>query len=109
MRLLLLALLVAVGVGCGDHGSRGAPGVIRLIDDPGIDRTKPFLSWGSRVVVADVERPVLSSSTPFTPASEVLTNAKGGHSIRATIPPETRGLPWVVFETVTTRKGIVTV
>jgi len=107
MRALLLAIVAVAGFGCGDHtATTSGFDPIRLIGDPGIDRTKPALvTWGAVVAVADVPRPVLSAATPLAPASEVRTKDDGHRTIRATIPAETAGLPWVVFETVTTRDG----
>src|SRR5262245_47024597 len=106
MRALLFALVAAAAVGCGgkDATTNGFD-PIRLVGDPGIDRTKPFLAWGAVVTIAEVPRPVLSAAIPFAPAAEVKTNADGFRTIRATIPPETSVLPWVLFETATTTKG----
>jgi len=107
MRALLLAIVAVAGFGCGDHAAttRGFD-PIRLIGDPGIDRTKPpFLTWGAVVAVDNVPRPVLSASTPLAPPSEVRTKDDGTRTVRATIPAETKAVPWVVFETVTTHAG----
>lgn len=107
MRALLCALVAVAALGCGDHAATtiGNFDPIRLIGDPGIDRTKPFLAWGGVVTVSDVPRPVISSAIPYAPPSEVKTNEAGNRTVRATIPAELAAVPWVVFETVTTKAG----
>lgn len=96
----LLAVLTAAA-GCGGEPSARMP--LRLVDDPGIRHDVPFVTWGGVVTLEGVPRPVLSSSAPIMPASELLPQPQGEPKIRAQIPPDFGVLPWLVFETVATR------
>src|SRR5258706_3598866 len=106
LRLVLIAAAVAMGApGCGDRGSDAVFEPVRLIGDPDIDRSAPFLGWGTVVRIADLPLPALSASQPIVPAAEVLTKPGQARTVKAQIPPELKAVSWLVFETVVTRAG----
>jgi hypothetical protein len=100
-RLALLALLAASVAGCGDPSAR-LP--IHLVDDPGIRRDVPFVTFGGTVPMDGVPRRVLSSATSTMPETEILLpQPEGPRKVRAQIPPSFRALPWLSYEIVAAR------
>jgi len=99
---IVTTLLVGLGafVGCDDYR---APRTIHLVDDPGITRTDPMLTWGELVTINGVSRRVISASKPIVPPSEETWTK--GHQVGAVIPPELGTVPWIVFATTVTRNG----
>jgi hypothetical protein len=99
-RFALLALVAASLAGCGDR-TPGLP--IHLVDDPGIRRDVPFVTFGGIVFMDGVPRPVLSSATPTLPGSEIVPQPVGPRKVRAQIPPSFGALPWLSYEVVAAR------
>jgi hypothetical protein len=106
LRFVLLAAAVAMGApGCGDRGSDAVFEPVRLVGDPDIDRSAPFLTWGTVVTIADLPLPALSASEPILPAVTIQAPPGQVRTIKAQIPPQIHAVPWLVFETVVTRAG----
>lgn len=103
--LVALALACTLG-GCGGDGPAApAGGPLRLIDDPGIARDRPFLAWGVPIEIGGESRPVLSASAPVLPPSEHLQRPGGQRVSRGMVPTNLAAVPWIIIESVVTRDG----
>ncbi len=95
--------LVTMALGCGSSAEQPFT-VMALVPDPKVQHDERFLLWESFVTIADVPRPVLSSSKVIAVAHDIAQGAQ--RQMTVSIPAELKGVAWIVLESTATRDGV---